>query len=107
VRGVDEHLKLLADASLAVAEAEDAIADGAFHRASERLDGARETLAELRARWPGMGGAERRVVGGAAAPVRARLDAAAARVPRLRTVSEMAPGEAVTDPEQEADPEAA
>ena len=104
---MDQHLKLLADASLAVSEAEEAVEDGAFHLASERLDGARESLGELRERWPSMSGAERRVVGGAAKPVRARLDAAAARVPRLRAVSEMAAPEAVADPEQEADPEAA
>ncbi len=104
---MDAHLKLLADASLAVSEAEESIADGAFHRASERLDAAREALAELRGRWGAMGAAERRVVGGAAKPVRERLDAAAARVPRLRAVSEMPAPEAVADPEQEADPEAA
>jgi hypothetical protein len=102
---VDRHLKLLADVSLAVSEAEESIAEGAFHTASERLDAAREGLAGLRAEWPAMGRAERRVVGAAATPVRARLDAAAARVPRLRAVSEM-PAQ-VVDPEQEADPEAA
>lgn len=104
---MDRHLKLLADASLAVSEAEEAIEELAFHRASERLDGAREALAELRERWGAMSAAERRVVGAAATPVRARLDAAAERVPRLRTVSEMPSPEAVVDPEQEADPEAA
>jgi hypothetical protein len=102
---VDRHLKLLADVSLAVSEAEEALADTAFPTASERLDAAREGLAELRAGWPEMSAAERRVVGGAAQPVRQRLDAAAARVPRLRAVSEM-PAQ-VVDPEQEADPEAA
>jgi hypothetical protein len=102
---VDQHLKLLADASMAVGEAEDAVAEGTFLLASERIDAAREALAELRDRWPAMSGAERRVVGGAARSVRERLDAAAGRVPRLRAVSEMAPAQ--VDPEQEADPEAA
>lgn len=102
---MDRHLKLLADVSLAVSEAEEAIAERAFHTASERLDAAREGLADLRAGWPGMSAAERRVVGGAARTVRERLDAAAARVPRLRALSEM-PAQ-VVDPEQEADPEAA
>lgn len=102
---MDHHLKLLADASLAVAGAEEAVGDGAFHTASERLDGAREVLAELRSRWPEMSAAERRVVGTAARGVRERLDAAAARVPRLRAVSEMAAPE--VDPEQELEPEAA
>ncbi len=102
---VDGHLKLLAGASLAVSDAEDALAEGAFHRASERLDTARDDLAELRDRWPAMSGSERRLIGGTARPVRERLDAAAARVPRLRPVSEMAAP--VADPEQELDPEAA
>jgi hypothetical protein len=102
---VDHHLKLLADVSLAVTEAEEAIAEEALHLASERLDHAREGLADLRARWPEMSAAERRLVGGTAGPVRERLDAVAARVPRLRPVSEMAAPE--VDPEQEADPEAA
>lgn len=102
---MDRHLKLLADVSLAVSDAEEAIADSAFHTASERLDAAREGLAELRAGWPDMSAAERRLVGGAAQPVRRRLDAASARVPRLRAVSEMPTP--VVDPEQEVDPEAA
>jgi hypothetical protein len=102
---VDQHLKLLASASLAVSEAEEAVDEGAVHRASERLDDAREALGSLRDRWPSMTAAERRIVGGTAAPVRERLDATAARVPRLRPVSEMAAP--VVDPEQESDPEAA
>ncbi|HEX8105008.1 MAG TPA: hypothetical protein VF533_20470 [Solirubrobacteraceae bacterium] len=102
---MDHHLKLLAEASLAVGEAEEAIADGAFHRASERLDGVREVLAELRSRWAEMTAAERRVVGGTARAVRERLDAAAAQVPRLSAVSEMVAPE--VDPEQELEPEAA
>ena len=102
---MDAHLKLLADASLAVADAEAAVEEGAFHLASERVDAARETLADLRGHWPAMSAAERRVVGGTAKPVRARLDAVAARVPRLRAVSEIP--SPVVDPEQEADPEAA
>lgn len=102
---MDVHLKLLADVSLVVAEAEAAVADGAFHQASERLDVAREGLAELRVRWLEMDAAERRVVGAAARAVRGRLDALAARLPRLSALSAIpAP---VVDPEQEADPEAA
>lgn len=86
-------------------EAEEAADGGAFHLASEKLDAAREGFAELRTGWLAMTPAERRVVGGAAQPVRARLDAAAARVPRPRAVSVIATP--VVDPEQEADPEAA
>lgn len=101
---MDAHLKLLADASLALSGAEEALAEGAFHTACDGLDATTAALAELRGRWGSMGAAERRVIGAAAGPVRERLDAAQARVPRLRAVSE---GSAEVDPEQEADPEAA
>lgn len=100
---MDAHLKLLADASLAVSEAEEALEEQAFHRAAERLDAARDGLAELRAGWPEMSAAERNVVGGAAKPVRARIDDAARRVPKASALSEAA---AVEDPEQETEPEA-
>lgn len=100
---MDAHLKLLADASLAASEAEEAIAEQAFHRAAERLDAARDGLSELRAGWPAMSAAERTVVGGAAAPVRARIDEAARRIPKVSALSEAAP---TVDPEQETEPEA-
>lgn len=99
---VDAHLKQLADASLAVSEAEEAIAEGAFHLATERLDVARDGLAELRDRWPEMTAGERSVVGASAKPVRLRIDAAARSVPKPSALSEAAP---VVDPEQEAEPE--
>ena len=95
-------MKLLADASLDVAAAEEAVGDGAFHTARDRLDAAGELLAQLRERWPEMGAAERSLVGPAAADVRQRLDAAGARVPRLSALSQGAP---VSDPEQDAEPE--
>jgi hypothetical protein len=101
---VDEHLKLLAEASLQVSTAEEAVEEGAFANAREALDAAAVVLAELRERWPAMGAAERRIVGAAAGPVRARLDAASARVPRISALSEGTP---VDDPEQESEPEAA
>jgi len=102
---MDGNLKLLADVSLAVTQAEAAADDGAFHLASECLDAAREGLAGLRERWPEMSATERRLVGATGRPVRQRLDAVAARVPKLRAVTEMpAP---VVDPEQEVEPEAA
>jgi hypothetical protein len=98
---MDAHLKLLADASLEVAAAEDALGEAAFHTARDRLDAAGSVLAELRAQWPAMSAAERVVVGPAAQEVRTRLDAARARVPRLSALSEGAP---VEDPEQETEP---
>jgi hypothetical protein len=101
---MDASLKLLADASLEVTAAEDALDEGAFHAARDRLDAAGAVLADLRAAWPSMGGAERGVVGPAARSVRDRLDAAGRRVPRLSALSEGAPE---MDPEQNEAPDAA
>jgi hypothetical protein len=99
---MDAALKLLADASLAVADAEEAVEEGAFTTARDRLDAAGGVLGELRAAWPAMSGAQRAVVGPAARTVRERLDAAGARVPRVRALSEASP---VADPEQEEAPD--
>ena len=101
---MDSDLKLLADASLHVGAAEEALAEGAFLTAGERLDGARVALADLRVRWPELSFAERAVVGPAAREVRTRLDQATKRVPPVSAVSEGVP---VVDPEQEIEPEAA
>jgi hypothetical protein len=98
---MDAHLKLLADASLEVSAAEEALGEGAFHTARDRLDTAGVALGDLRDRWLAMSSAERMVVGPAAREVRARLDAAGARVPRLSALSV---GAAVEDPEQETEP---
>ena len=98
---MDAHLKLLAEASMDLSAAEEALDDAAHQTARERLDAAQAALAELRERWPAMGAAERRIVGAAAAPVRARLDAAEARVPRLTALTQVA---AEADPEQETEP---
>jgi hypothetical protein len=99
-----EHLKVLAEASLAVGRAEAAAGDGAFTAAREALDEAELELAALRERWPTMSAAERTLVGRAAAPVRRRLDALAGRMPRSSALSDAAPED---DPEQERDPAAA
>jgi len=99
-----EHLKVLAEASLAVERAEAAAGEGAFTAAREALDEAELELAELRGRWPAMSAAERTLVGRAAAPVRRRLDVLAGRMPRSRALSDAAPEH---DPEQERDPAAA
>src|SRR5215213_9078665 len=98
---MDAHLKLLADASLEVAADEEALDEGAFHTARDRIDAAGVALGDLRERWLAMSSAERIVVGPAAREVRVRLDAATARVPRLTALSEGAP---VEDPEQETEP---
>ena len=99
-----EHLKVLAEASLAVERAEAAAGDGAFTAAREALDEAELELTALRGRWPAMSAAERTLVGRAAAPVRRRLDALAGRMPRSSALSDAAPED---DPEQERDPAAA
>jgi hypothetical protein len=98
---VDDHLKLLADVGLALSEAEEALADGAVTLATERLDDAADGLDELRRRWPTMAAGERQLVGRAAAPLRARLDAARARLPKRSALSDGAPE---VDREQDEDP---
>jgi hypothetical protein len=100
---MDAHLKLLADASLEVDAAEEALGEDAFHTARDRLDSASAVLADLRHAWAGMSAPERALVGPAARQVRDRLEAAGARVPTVRAVSEGTP---VADAEQdEAPPE--
>jgi hypothetical protein len=99
---MDDLLKLAADAGHDVSLAEEALEEGAHDSARDALDRALETLATLRERWPDMSPAERAIVGASAKAVRGRLDAAAARVPPRRALSEGAPE---ADPEQEADPD--
>lgn len=99
---MDALLKQLADASMAVGEAEEALAEGANTTARDRLDDAAATLAALRERWPELSAPERALVGKTAAPLRTRLDAAQARLPKLSALSQ-APVEA--DPEDEQEPE--
>jgi hypothetical protein len=98
---MDDLLKLAADAGHEISTAEEALAEDAHDAARDALDRAADRLAELRGRWPDMSAPERAIVGPAAKAVRERLDAAAARVPARRTLSE---GTAEVDPEQEAEP---
>jgi hypothetical protein len=100
---MDELLKTLADVALDVEAAEAALAEGAAQTAEDRLDTATAGLDDLRAHWPALGAAQRRVLGAAAAPVRERLDAARARVPK-RVALSVAVAEA--DPDQEIEPDA-
>lgn len=101
---MDDLLKRVADAGLALDRAEEAVEAGEHGAAREALDEVDEALAGLRERWPGMSAAERTLVGRTAAPLRARLDAARRRVAPLRAVSEAAPE---VDPEQDEPPPAA
>ena len=98
---MDLDLRVLAEASLAVERAETAAGEGSFTAAREALDEAEARLVALRERWPAMAAAERAVVGRAAAPVRRRLDALAARLPKSSALSQAAPEH---DAEQDEDP---
>jgi len=101
---VDRELKALAEVGLALTAAEAALSEGAAQAAEVRLDEADAGLEALRAVWPRLGPAERRVVGAAATPLRARSDAVRRRLPRRRALDEVV---AEPDPEQERDPAAA
>jgi hypothetical protein len=101
---MDDLLKLAADAGHAISTAEEALEEEAFDVARDALDRAADLLVDLRGRWPEMSAAERAIVGPSAKAVRERLDAAAARVPARRTLSE---GAAEVDPEEEAEPDEA
>jgi hypothetical protein len=101
---MDDLLKLAADAGHEISTAEDALDEGAHDTARDALDRAGDHLSALRGRWPSMSAAERAVVGPAAKAIRERLDAASARIPARRTLSE-APAE--VDPEQDAEPDTA
>jgi hypothetical protein len=101
---MDAHLKLLADTALQVREAEEALDGGDPGPARGALECAAEGLAELRSRWPAMTASERNVLGRAAGPVRMRLDAAVARLPKLVALSE---GRPEHDADEDVDPAAA
>lgn len=79
---MDLHLKVLAEASLAVARAQEAMREDAFTGAREALDEAERGLQDLRDRWPEMTAAQRTVVAKAAAPIRVELDDVARRLPK-------------------------
>ena len=99
---MDDLLKDLAAVALDVGAAEAALDEQAAGDARDRLDEAEAGLAALRARWPELDARERRVLGAAARPVRERLDAAAARMPKRAALSV---GAEEHDPEQDTDPE--
>jgi hypothetical protein len=99
---MDALLKLTANAGVEVSAAETALEDDMPQAARDALDRADDVLAELRERWPDMSPPERALIGNAAAAVRRRRDAVAARVPARRVVSDTV---AEVDPEQEQDPD--
>ena len=99
---MDDHLKLLAEASLDVTAAEGALEESAFHTARERLDAVDVKLEDLRRRWLQMNPAERALITPAAKEIRARLDAAAKRIPKVSALSQ---GAEESDPEQDTEPD--
>lgn len=101
---MDAHLKLLAEAGLALGEAEEAIDERAFDEARERVERAEEHLAALRAAWPAMNATERRIVGAAARPVADRAAAATRRIPKRTALSQGTPE---VDPDEDVEPGAA
>lgn len=88
---MDAHLKDLADISMALSAAEAFLDESSNLNARDQLDAAAEGLTTLRGQWPDMTPAERTVVGRTAAPLRDRLDAARARLPKLSALTEVAP----------------
>jgi hypothetical protein len=101
VPGMDAHLKRLAEAGLALTEAEDAAGAGELGQAADALDRADAVLEGLRGQWAAMSGPERAVVGPAARDLRDRLDRTRARLPRRTALSVGAPER---DPDEEIDP---
>ena len=82
-RAVDVYLKLLADAGLALADAEEAAGAGENGQAGEAIDRSDEALTALRDAWAAMSPAERTLVGRTAAPaMRARLDRLRGALPK-------------------------
>jgi len=98
---MDAHLKRMADAGLALTEAEEAAGAGELGQAADALDRADAILAGLREEWTAMSAPERAVVGPAARDLRARLDHTRARLPRRSALSVGAPER---DPDEEIDP---
>lgn len=88
---MDAHLKALADVGMALTSAEEHLAESAHLNARDELDRAAEGLAALREQWPQMSAGERTVVGRTAGPLRDRLDAGRARLPKLSALTLVAP----------------
>lgn len=86
---MDAYLKPLADVSMALTAAEEALEAGSTLAAREATDEAAEQLDALRGAWPQMSKAERQIVGQTAKPLRERLDAVRGRLPRLVALGEI------------------
>ncbi len=100
---MDVHLKALADVSLALTSAEEFLDEQSHLNARGELDRAAEGLAALREQWPQMSAAERKVVGSTAGPLRDRLDAGRARLPKLSALTQVTPEPGEEDEEDGSD----
>ena len=88
---MDQHLKLMAEAGLALSEAEDALDADERGAAADAIDRAGGYLATLRINWAAMAPAERAVVGKTARPLKERLDVATRRCRPRVALSQGAP----------------
>ena len=100
---MDDALKVLADAGLALEAAEESLDAGEATVAEERLAEVDDLLEAVRSRWPELSPAVRGIAGPAGKSVRARRDALVKRLPVRRAVSEGAP--VAPDPEEEQEPD--
>ena len=100
---MDETLRTLADAGLALDAAEEALEAGEATSAEEHLALADEALTTVRASWPGLPKGARAVVAPAGKDVKARHDALVKRLPKRRALSEGTPEQA--DPDEDTPPD--
>jgi hypothetical protein len=101
---MDDALRTLADANLALDAAEEALAAQEPGVAEARLDEVEAALASLRTRWRAFSPAARAVIGPAGREVRERRDALLKRLPKRRALADATPEP--PDPEEETPPDA-
>lgn len=100
---MDQTLRTLADAGLALDAAEEALEAGEATVAQEQLAIADDALTAVRAAWPDLPRQARTVVGPAGRDVKERHDALLKRVPRRRALSQGTPEKA--DPDEDTPPD--
>jgi hypothetical protein len=101
---VQIDLDTIGAAAAALAECEEALAEGANTVAREALDTADMHIAELREHYKALPAADRPLLAQLAKPLSARREQLAARVPALRALGEIP--EAEREPEDDGEPEA-
>jgi hypothetical protein len=100
---VDDALRTLAEAGLALDAAAEALAAGERTEAETLLEQADAALAAARACWPELTAPARAVIGPAGRDLRERRDGLARRLPKRRSLSDGAP--LPPDPDEERPPE--